>query len=541
LKIIEGPMMDGMSEVGDLFGAGKMFLPQVVKSARVMKKAVAYLTPFMEQEKIEDGTSDQAARGRMVIATVKGDVHDIGKNIVGVVLGCNNYEVIDLGVMCSCEKILETAIEKNADMIGLSGLITPSLDEMVHVAREMERREINLPLLIGGATTSAKHTAVRIAPKLSQPTVHVLDASRCVGVVDKLLSKELRTNFLADNLEKQNKLRASYEQRDLKLVSLDEAREKRFATDWSTVDIPTPQFTGTRVLSEIDLSEIVPYIDWTPFFLTWQMKGKYPKILDDKKLGTEARKLFDDAARLMQQIVDEKLLTANAVYGFWPAAAEGDDIVLYADDTRSQELCVFHTLRQQWERKGQDDYRALADYIAPADSGRQDYLGAFAVTTGLGADELAVKYAEANDDYNAIMVKALADRLAEALAEMLHARVRHEWGYGSEESLSKEELIAEKYRGIRPAPGYPSQPDHTEKQTLFDLLSAEEHTKLSLTESFAMTPAASVSGLYFAHPEARYFALNKIKRDQAKDYAGRKGISLADVERWLGPNLGYDA
>ena len=540
LQIIEGPMMDGMSEVGDLFGAGKMFLPQVVKSARVMKKAVAYLTPFMEQEKIEDGTADQEARGRVVMATVKGDVHDIGKNIVGVVLGCNNYEVIDLGVMCACEKIIDTAIEKGADMIGLSGLITPSLDEMVHVAREMNRREINLPLLIGGATTSAKHTAVKIAPKLDQPTIHVLDASRCVGVVDKLLSKEHRTSFLADNLEKQNKLRASYEQRDFKLVSLDAARERHFSTDWETVDIPTPEFLGTNVLSEIDLAEVVPYIDWTPFFLSWEMKGKYPKILDDAKLGPEARKLFDDAQRLLGEIVDGKLLKANAVYGSWPAASEGDDIVLYTDDTREQELCVFHTLRQQWERKGQNDFRALADYIAPAASGRQDYLGAFAVTTGIGAAELAASYDAKHDDYSSINVKALADRLAEALAEMLHARVRREWGYGKEEAFSNEDLIAEKYRGIRPAPGYPSQPDHTEKETLFKLLEAEPKAGVGLTESFAMTPAASVSGLYFAHPQARYFALNKIDKQQVEDYARRKGMSVADAERWLGPNLSYD-
>ncbi len=540
LQVIEGPLMDGMSTVGDLFGEGKMFLPQVVKSARVMKKAVAYLMPYMEQEKIESGLENQPARGKILMATVKGDVHDIGKNIVGVVLGCNNYEVIDLGVMVSCEKILETAREKGVDIIGLSGLITPSLDEMVHVAKEMERLEFRVPLLIGGATTSAKHTAVRIAPCYTQPTVHVLDASRCVGVVDRLKSDERRDGFLAENAKVQQQLVASYQQRNVKLVSYDQAKQNRFRTDWTSVRIDKPAFLGTRVLSEFSLAEIRNYIDWSPFFWAWELKGKYPKILNDQRLGEEARKLFDDARRLLDQIVDQGLLTANAVYGFWPACSDTDDVILFTDDSRSTELTRFHMLRQQWERKGQTDYRSLADYIAPRDCGRQDYLGAFCVTAGIGTDQLAAKYEAEHDDYHAIMAKALADRLAEAFAELLHQRARRDWTFGAEESLSHEELIAEKYRGIRPAHGYPACPDHTEKRILFDLLDAESQAGVSITESFAMYPAASVSGLYFAHPEARYFAVDRITRDQVEDYAYRKGMSVAEVERWLAPNLGYD-
>ncbi|MDA7979228.1 MAG: methionine synthase [Pirellulales bacterium] len=540
LKIIEGPLMDGMSVVGDLFGAGKMFLPQVVKSARVMKKAVAYLTPFMEEEKLQASAS--GPRGRIVMATVKGDVHDIGKNIVGVVLGCNNYEVIDLGVMVPCDKILDTAAQEGADLIGLSGLITPSLDEMVYVAGEMNRRDVNLPLLIGGATTSAKHTAVKIAPKYERAVIHVVDASRSVGVVDNLLSDERRDAFCQQNRESQVKLVDSYQKsQQRKLVSYEEARQRRFATDWETVDIPQPEFVGQRVLQEFPLSEIAEYIDWSPFFSTWELRGKYPKIFDDPNLGEEAKKLFGDAQEMLQQILADKSLTAHGVYAFWPAAAQDDEIIIYTDDTRDKERARFHTLRQQWERKGQEHFLALADYIAPVDSGRKDYLGGFVVTAGLGVDQLVKQFESQHDDYNAIMVKALADRLAEAFAELLHARVRVEWGYGREENLSADDLIAEKYRGIRPAAGYPACPDHTEKSTLFALLSAEEQTGVSLTESFAMFPAASVSGLYFAHPQCRYFSVDRLTRDQVESYAARKQMPLAEVERWLSSNLGYEA
>ena len=538
LQIIEGPLMDAMSVVGDLFGAGKMFLPQVVKSARVMKKAVAYLTPFMEEEKQAAGTVGQP-RARIVIATVKGDVHDIGKNIVGVVLGCNNFEVIDLGVMVACETILEAAAD--VDIIGLSGLITPSLDEMVHVAREMQRTGMEKPLLIGGATTSAKHTAVRIAPGYEHCVAHVLDASRSVGVVEKLINPEKRVQFEADNRQLHQQLVASYEKRQsVTLVAYQQAREHRFQTDWNTVDIPTPAFTGRQVLRDYSLSELRDYIDWSPFFITWELKGKYPQILDDQRLGDQARQLFEDAQGLLDKIINEKLLQAHGVYGFWPAAADGDDIVIYADDSRADQLYRFHALRQQWKRKGQNTFHSLADFIAPVDCDRQDYLGAFAVTTGVGCDELAASYAAQHDDYNAILVKALADRLAEAFAECLHARARRDWGYAQQEHLSNDELIGEKYRGIRPAPGYPAQPDHTEKQTLFDLLAAEEHAGIRLTEHYAMHPAASVSGLYFAHPESRYFAVDRITRAQVQDYARRKSLSVAEMERWLRPNLGYD-
>lgn len=540
LEIIEGPLMDGMSTVGDLFGAGKMFLPQVVKSARVMKKAVAYLTPYMEAEKEAAGTAG-TSRGKVLMATVKGDVHDIGKNIVGVVLGCNNFEVIDLGVMCSCENILETAKTAAVDMIGLSGLITPSLDEMVHVAREMERLDLDLPLLIGGATTSAKHTAVKIAPNYKHPVLHVLDASRSVGVVEKVMSAEQRPKLVEENRKLQADLKASYEKRQsVKLVPYTEACEKRFTTDWENVDIPTPEFTGVRTIDDQSLSELREYIDWSPFFMTWELKGKYPKIFKDPNLGDEAKKLFDDANEMLDRVIAEGLLTARGAYAFWPAAADGEDIVLYARDDRASELARFHGLRQQWERTGQTCFRSLADYVAPVDSGRKDYLGGFALTAGLGCAELAKKFDADHDDYNSIMIKAVADRLAEAFAERLHARVRREWAYGDQEGLSNEELIAEKYRGIRPAAGYPAQPDHTEKRTLFDLLDAKANTGITLTESFAMWPAASVSGLYFAHPEARYFAVDRITRDQVEHYARRKGMSVREVERWLSPNLGYE-
>ncbi|MFO0817244.1 MAG: methionine synthase [Pirellulales bacterium] len=540
LRIIEGPLMDGMSVVGDLFGAGKMFLPQVVKSARVMKKAVAYLLPYMEAEKAEAGEAARESRGKVLLATVKGDVHDIGKNIVGVVLGCNNYDVVDMGVMVSCEKILQTATAEGVDVVGLSGLITPSLDEMVHVAREMQRLGMKQPLLIGGATTSAKHTAVKIAPKYEQPVVHVLDASRCVGVVDRLLSGSLRNEFVRDNLKLQRQLVESYERRQVTLTPYADARARRFATDWSSVRIDKPAFLGTRVLDSIPLEELIPFIDWSPFFQAWELKGKYPRIFDDAVVGTQARELYADATRLLERIVSEKRLAARAVYGFWPAVSEGDDVVLYTDDERTHEAARFFMLRQQWERPGQKDFRSLADYVAPFDAGRADYVGAFAVTAGIGADELAGDFAARHDDYQAIMTKALADRLAEALAEWLHKRVRDEWGYGQEERLSAEELIDEKYRGIRPAHGYPACPDHSEKKTLFQLLDAEARVGMRLTESFAMYPAASVSGLYFAHPEARYFAVDRVGKDQVEDYARRKGESLGVVERWLAPNLGYE-
>jgi 5-methyltetrahydrofolate--homocysteine methyltransferase len=563
LAIIEGPLMAGMQVVGDLFGAGKMFLPQVVKSARVMKKAVSYLLPFMEEEKRQAGLESQAARGKVLLATVKGDVHDIGKNIVGVVLGCNNYEVIDLGVMVPADKILETAAEMQVDIVGLSGLITPSLDEMVYVAKEMQRRRMSLPLLIGGATTSAKHTAVKIAPQYEQPTVHVLDASRCVGVVDKLMSPGMRPELVRSNLDLQRQLAESYRQRDVKLVPLAEARARRFQTDWQVVDIPTPAFTGIRVLRDHPLAEIAKFIDWSPFFLTWELKGKYPRIFEDPAVGPHAKELFADAHKLLDRIIREKLLTAHGVYGFFPANSEGDDLVVNVSaaatksaregdgasgrDVDSPPLPLsqsrpprFHTLRQQWERQGQKDFRALADYVAPQGSGRQDYIGAFAVTTGIGCDALCRQFDKVHDDYNSIMAKALADRLAEAFAELLHQRARRDWGYGQGERLSNEELIEEQYRGIRPAPGYPSQPDHTEKRTLFDLLNAEENAEMKLTESYAMWPAASVCGLYFAHPQARYFALDRITRDQVEDYARRKDMPVAEVERWLAPNLGYD-
>jgi 5-methyltetrahydrofolate--homocysteine methyltransferase len=540
LTIIEGPLMDGMSVVGDLFGAGKMFLPQVVKSARVMKKAVAYLTPFMEAEKIAGGGS-QKARAKVLLATVKGDVHDIGKNIVGVVLGCNNFQVIDLGVMVPCETILDRARSEGVDIIGLSGLITPSLDEMVHVGREMQRTGFRLPLLIGGATTSAKHTAVKIAPTYSAEVLHVLDASRSVGVVEKLISAEGRAQLDFENRALQKQLVASHEKRqEAKLVPYAQALSRRFASDWATVDIPKPEFIGTRVLEQVSLSTLADYIDWSPFFLTWELKGKYPRILEDPQLGEPARKLFDDAQELLQRIVDEKQLTARGVYGFWPAASQGDEIVVYTDESRRKERCRFHALRQQWERKGQEKFYSLADFVAPLDSGRKDYIGAFAVTAGIGCDELAARYDRQHDDYNSIMTKALADRLAEAFAEYLHVEARRAWGYGRNERFTGEELIAEKYRGIRPAPGYPAQPDHTEKRTLFDLLDAERSTGIRLTESFAMHPAASVSGLYFAHPDSRYFAVDRITRDQVEDYARRKRMSVAEVERWLTPNLGYE-
>ena len=542
LQIIEGPLMDGMNVVGDLFGAGKMFLPQVVKSARVMKKAVAYLMPFMEAEKQKSG-SVHKSRGKIVMATVRGDVHDIGKNIVGVVLGCNDYEVIDLGVMVPCETILQTAREQGADMIGLSGLITPSLDEMVHVAKEMEREGFQLPLLIGGATTSAKHTAVKIAPCYHETVLHVKDASRCVGVVERLMRADQRLQIDKENRVAQERDREAFrKRRERKLVPYAEALEKRYRANWSQVP-PKPAFLGTRALLDFPLGDLVPYIDWSPFFMAWELRGekhsKYPAILDDPRAGKEARDLFARGDALLKRVIREHLLKANGVYGFFPANSDSDDIVLYADDTRQAELCRFAMLRQQWEREGQTSFLSLADFIAPA--GVADYFGAFAVSAGFGTQELAAKFRAEHDDYSAIMVEALADRLAEAFAEYLHERARRDWGYGAAERLTKEDLIEEKYRGIRPAAGYPSSPDHSEKRTLWRLLDAEAQTGIKLTDNFAMWPGASVSGLYFAHPEARYFAVDFIARDQVQNYAARKGMPIAQVERWLAPNLSYDA
>jgi 5-methyltetrahydrofolate--homocysteine methyltransferase len=542
LQVIEGPLMDGMKIVGDLFGSGKMFLPQVVKSARVMKKAVAYLLPFMEEEKRRNPElAQRGSQGKVLLATVKGDVHDIGKNIVGVVLGCNNYEVIDLGVMTPCEKILETARQGAVDIIGLSGLITPSLDEMVHVAKEMDRLGFTTPLLIGGATTSKQHTAVKIAPAYRESTVHVLDASRAVGVVSSLLNPEAKQGFDATNRQGQADIRELHSQRQRRpLLPYREAREKRFAIEWRKEDVPQPSFVGRRLLEDFPLGEIVPYIDWTFFFHAWELRGKFPQILEHPDFGEAARDLFNNAQRLLQQIVDEKLLTASGVYGFWPAAADNDDIVVFADEPRTVELVRFPMLRQQETKyEGQPAYRSLADYIAPLGNGLADHLGAFAVTAGIGADELARTFEKAHDDYSAIMVKALADRLAEAFAELLHERARKDWGYGEGEQLTNEDLIAERYRGIRPAFGYPAYPEHSAKVELFSLLDAPS-AGIRLTETFAMTPPASVSGLYFAHPEARYFALGRIGRDQVESYARRRGVDVKQAERWLAPNLGYD-
>ncbi len=540
LDVIEGPLMAGMNIVGDLFGSGKMFLPQVVKSARVMKKAVAYLMPFMEAEKLRLGTS--RANGKVLLATVKGDVHDIGKNIVGVVLGCNNYEVIDLGVMVSCEKILATAREQQVDMVGLSGLITPSLDEMVHVAKEMTRQGFTVPLLIGGATTSKAHTAVKIAPSYGHATVHVLDASRAVGVVGSLINDEQRESFSAGVRADYDRIRQAHQDRGQKVLrSLDEARKHKLPTDWAAADIPVPSFTGVRQIDRMPLRELVPYIDWSPFFHTWELRGRYPSILDDATVGPKAKELLADAQALLEEIIRGELLTARGVYGFFPANSAGDDIHLYRDQDRREPLATFHTLRQQMEKPADQFNLALADYVASKESGRADYVGAFVVTAGIGVPALCAKYEKDHDDYNSIMVKALADRLAEAFAEWLHKQVRLEWGYGKTEDLTNEDMIRERYRGIRPAPGYPACPDHTEKRTLFDLLNAEAQAGVTLTESYAMLPAAAVSGLYFAHPEAKYFAVGKINRDQVEDYATRKKLPVSEVERWLAPNLNYDA
>jgi 5-methyltetrahydrofolate--homocysteine methyltransferase len=539
LEIIEGPLMAGMNIVGDLFGSGKMFLPQVVKSARVMKKAVAYLLPFMEEEKQKAGGAK--SNGKVLLATVKGDVHDIGKNIVGVVLGCNNYEVIDLGVMVPCEKILATAREQHADIVGLSGLITPSLDEMVHVAKEMTREGFTVPLLIGGATTSKAHTAVKIAPSYEPSVVHVLDASRAVGVVGKLMNPGQKSEFVSQVRGDYDRVRQAHQDRTAKpVLSVVQARANRFTSDWAKVEIPVPSFLGVRVITDQPLRELIPFIDWSPFFHTWELKGRYPAILDDATVGPKAKELYDDALRLLDRIVQKRLLAAKATYGFFAAASVGDDIQLYTDETRNKPLTVIHTLRQQSEKPLGQPNLALADFVAPSDSGRNDHIGVFAVTAGIGLDDLCRQFDKDHDDYNSIMAKALADRLAEAFAEWLHKRVRGEWRYGRSERLTNDDLIRERYRGIRPAPGYPACPDHTEKRLLFDLLQAEQHTGITLTESFAMLPAASVSGFYFAHPDAKYFAVGKIGKDQVEDYARRKGMDLRTVERWLGPNLNYE-
>jgi 5-methyltetrahydrofolate--homocysteine methyltransferase len=542
LLVIEGPLMAGMSLVGDLFGAGKMFLPQVVKSARVMKKAVAHLTPYMEAEKVAMAASGQVvkAQGKIVLATVKGDVHDIGKNIVGVVLACNNYEVIDMGVMVPCEKILERAKAEKADMIGLSGLITPSLDEMVHVAREMERQGFKLPLLIGGATTSRAHTAVKIAPHYSEPVVHVLDASRAVPVTTSLLSDEGKPAFVAQHRADYEALRKAHSAPKLSVVSLEAARERRTPIEWRAEDLPVPAFTGVRVLDNFPLATLREFIDWSPFFHTWGLRGVYPRILEHEGQGAQARQIFTEGNALLDVIVEKKLITARGVYGLFPANAVGDDVELYSDGTRGTVLERFHFLRQQSNKEGSEPCRSLADFIAPGEMGLPDHIGAFAVTSGIGLKELCDSYRAKHDDYNAIMAEAIADRLAEAFAECLHKRVRDEWGYGCAEGLSNADLIQEKYRGIRPAAGYPACPDHTEKGPLWHLLDVQANTGMLITESFAMWPGSSVSGLYFAHPESRYFSLGKIDRDQVADYSKRKGMSVAEVERWLGQNLNYD-
>jgi len=542
LSVIEGPLMDGMGVVGDLFGAGKMFLPQVVKSARVMKKAVAYLTPFMEAEKAEMVAAGQTVKtqGKIVLATVKGDVHDIGKNIVGVVLACNNYDVIDMGVMVPAEKILERAKAEKADVIGLSGLITPSLDEMVHVACEMERQGFKLPLLIGGATTSRAHTAIKIAPHYSEPVVHVLDASRAVPVATSLLSDENRPAFIVEHRAEYEALRRQHAAPKQKLIPIEEARARRTPILWRAEDLATPTFTGSRVLDEFPLDKLREFIDWSPLFHTWELKGVYPKIFEHPEYGAQAKQVFTDANILLDRIIAEKLLRARGVYGFFAANAVGDDVELYENRPQAQALETFHFLRQQANREGAEPCRSLADFVAPKETGLADTMGAFAVTSGVGLKELVEGFKAKHDDYNAIMAEAIADRLAEAFAECLHKRAREEWGYGKCETLSNAELIHEKYRGIRPAPGYPACPDHTEKGILWRLLDVEKSVGITLTESFAMWPGSSVSGFYFAHPESRYFQLGKIDRDQVTDYAGRKGMSLGEAERWLGPNLNYD-
>ena len=541
LEVIEGPLMDGMNVVGDLFGDGKMFLPQVVKSARVMKQAVNYLLPYMEEEKKKSGKASEA-NGKILMATVKGDVHDIGKNIVGVVLQCNNYDVIDLGVMVPAQTILEAAKKEKVDCIGLSGLITPSLDEMVHVASEMQRQDFAVPLLIGGATTSRIHTAVKIDPSYTNDqTVYVTDASRAVGVVSKLLSNDGKTY--------KSEIRLSYKelaekhirgQKAKNRLSIKDARDNHFQTDWAARQPETPQSLGVQSFKNYDLGEIAQHIDWTPFFATWEMNGQYPRILKDDRYGEAATSLFSDAQEMLERIISEKWLTANGVIGLWPANADGDDIIVYKDENRDKEAARFYTLRQQMQRQNDRPNSALADFVAPLATSVKDYIGGFAVTAGIGEEARAKAFNEAGDDYAKILISALSDRLAEAFAELMHARIRREiWGYAAEETLNNHELIEEKYRGIRPAPGYPAQPDHTEKETLFNLLEATKHTGIKLTESYAMWPGASVSGLYFAHPESYYFGVGKIEKDQVEDYARRKDWTLEKAEKWLAPILNY--
>ncbi|MGA2127126.1 MAG: methionine synthase, partial [Xanthobacteraceae bacterium] len=543
IAVIEGPLMDGMNVVGDLFGSGRMFLPQVVKSARVMKQAVSHLMPYMEQER--DGRAHTSSNGKIVLATVKGDVHDIGKNIVGVVLQCNNYEVIDLGVMVPATRILETAKAEGADIIGLSGLITPSLDEMCHVAAEMERQGLDLPLLIGGATTSRVHTAVKIHPNYRRgQAVYVTDASRAVGVVSTLLSPEMRRPYLDGVRDEYARIASAHarSQEDRHRLSLRDARANAPRIDWSgSYQPPRPAFLGARTFADYPLGELVDYIDWSPFFATWELKGKFPAILEDERLGSAARALHADAQAMLRRIVSENWFRAAAVVGFWRANSVGDDIALFADDSRTNPVAVLHTLRQQLVRREGRANLALSDFVAPLDSGIADYVGGFTVTAGLGEDEVSERFKRSNDDYSSIMVKALADRLAEAFAERMHQQVRRElWGYAPDETLGPADLIAETYRGIRPAPGYPAQPDHTEKGTLFALLGAEERIGVRLTESFAMWPGAAVSGLYFSHPDSRYFGVGKVERDQVEDYAARKSWTTAQAEKWLAPILNYE-
>ena len=540
LEVIEGPLMDGMNVVGDLFGSGKMFLPQVVKSARVMKKSVAYLLPFLEEEK--QRTSGKAA-GKILLATVKGDVHDIGKNIVGVVLACNGYEIIDLGVMVPADKIIETAISEKVDIIGLSGLITPSLDEMVHVAREMEKNGLKIPLLIGGATTSRVHTAVKIEEKYTGPVVHVLDASRAVSVVSNLLNDKINENYKAEIKEEYEQLREMYrnKQSSKRSITINEARENKLYQKWSANDVYKPSFTGIKVFKNYSINEIREYIDWTPFFSTWELKGKYPEILKDEKYGEAAIKLYEDAQKMLDTIAEQQWLQAEAVIGLFPANSKGDDIVVYEDESRNTPFLILHQLRQQSEKAAGQPNLSLSDFVAPEETGLEDYIGAFAVTAGKGIEQHLNLFKEAHDDYNAILLKALADRLAEAFAELMHLRVRKEfWGYAKDETLTSDQLIKESYQGIRPAAGYPACPDHTEKRTIFDMLEVEKNIDVKLTESMAMYPASSVSGLYFAHREAKYFGIGKIEKDQLEDYAQRKKVPVEIMEKWLAPNLNYE-
>lgn len=554
IEVIEGPLMDGMNVVGDLFGDGKMFLPQVVKSARVMKKAVAYLLPFIEAEK--DGKTQ--SNGKILMATVKGDVHDIGKNIVGVVLQCNNFEVIDIGVMVPANEILAKAKEENVDIIGLSGLITPSLDEMVHMAKEMERLGFDIPMMIGGATTSKAHTAVKIEQNYHGPTLWVKDASRAVGVAQKLISKESKDAFITETRADYEKVRTAYAGRraHIKWLTLEDARANKLKLDWDNYKPPVPNDLGLQVFDNMPLEFLVPYIDWTPFFHTWELKGSYPKILDDAEKGEEAKKLFADAQEMLSQIIDERWLQARAVVGLFPANSVGDDIEVYTDESREDVKMTLSHLRQQTERPPGKPNRCLSDFVAPKGSGKEDYVGAFVVTAGIGIDEHVARFEKDHDDYSSIMLKALADRLAEAFAEHMHDRVRHiNWGYekgstttsrwtpcsGMEKGFNNQKLIKEDYSSIRPAPGYPACPDHTEKPFLWDLLDAKENSGVDLTDSYAMWPAASVSGWYFSHPDSSYFGVGKINRDQVEDYARRKGMTLAEAERWLAPNIGYDS